>query len=536
MDSHLHYLPLGNADTKTAFHKPSNDASNRKYRRYSPASGSSSSDGSPKHDDSSSLIPSKGDFAEHSVHTQRRKDGQRELDRDFGRSGYGRNDDSYRPSDRLLYGSSHIYPRHDDYIRNNKYANEEERKHQRLSSRSVRESRGEHTKLESEHSRSIDYSRNVDKYPRDRYDGSGHRSKDKEKDSSSLERHVYKDKVRSSDRAGFGRRHTSSNSDDIDRDRLRGDRDDRDEKKDYRMSLGEFKSDHTVPYDGHRFKEADKRVVKDMDDQKLYKEEKKKCDDRDTMRDRERSVRASDYSEDKTVFVSENRESAAKKPKLISSDRGIDYGKDADEKQFPLTKHAPEIGGKVTLGQVPGNGLEASKDLNAAKVAAMKAAELVNKNLVGVGFMSTDQKKKLLWGKKSTTAEESGHHWNTALIGDRERQEKFNKLMSLRLPWYLWPLVGCERRCDGGAETRQPGGQWPSSSREAEGTPVGFGEAIRCWTSKKRWSHRWIRSLSNFSGSRCLATVFCGTLFYYWAEILILVILYLCRVFVLSDI
>lgn len=31
----------------------------------------------------------------------------------------------------------------------------------------------------------------------------------------------------------------------------------------------------------------------------------------------------------------------------------------------------------------------------------------VNKNLVGTGYMSTDQKKKLLWGsKKNTTSEE----------------------------------------------------------------------------------------------------------------------------------
>ncbi|GMP97818.1 hypothetical protein CsSME_00045925 [Camellia sinensis var. sinensis] len=63
-------------------------------------------------------------------------------------------------------------------------------------------------------------------------------------------------------------------------------------------------------------------------------------------------------------------------------------------------------------------------------------------NLIGTGYMSTDQKKKLLWGnKKSTTAEELvlvafgapkrffGHHWDTALFSDRERQEKFNKLM-----------------------------------------------------------------------------------------------------------
>ncbi|KAF2588472.1 hypothetical protein F2Q70_00041002 [Brassica cretica] len=63
----------------------------------------------------------------------------------------------------------------------------------------------------------------------------------------------------------------------------------------------------------------------------------------------------------------------------------------------------------------------------------MQAAELVNKNLVGTGYLTTDQKKKLLWGKKKSTAtEEPAHRWDSALVGDRERQEKFNKLMGVK--------------------------------------------------------------------------------------------------------
>ncbi|THG03558.1 hypothetical protein TEA_022935 [Camellia sinensis var. sinensis] len=34
--------------------------------------------------------------------------------------------------------------------------------------------------------------------------------------------------------------------------------------------------------------------------------------------------------------------------------------------------------------------------------------------------------------KKNTAAKESGHHWNSALFSDRERQEKFNKLMGVK--------------------------------------------------------------------------------------------------------
>ncbi|XP_020701689.1 arginine/serine-rich coiled-coil protein 2-like [Dendrobium catenatum] len=46
--------------------------------------------------------------------------------------------------------------------------------------------------------------------------------------------------------------------------------------------------------------------------------------------------------------------------------------------------------------------------------------------------MSTDQKKKLLWGGKKNSSEESGNRWDFQLFADRERQEKFNKLMGVK--------------------------------------------------------------------------------------------------------
>ncbi|CAN6299769.1 unnamed protein product [Urochloa humidicola] len=67
----------------------------------------------------------------------------------------------------------------------------------------------------------------------------------------------------------------------------------------------------------------------------------------------------------------------------------------------------------------------------------MKAAELVNRNIAafgaGTGRLSTDQKKKLLWGnKKSNPSEETSNRWDLNLFSDRERQEKFNKLMGVK--------------------------------------------------------------------------------------------------------
>ncbi|KAG6544830.1 hypothetical protein Mapa_013519 [Marchantia paleacea] len=81
---------------------------------------------------------------------------------------------------------------------------------------------------------------------------------------------------------------------------------------------------------------------------------------------------------------------------------------------------------------------EVANDLTAAKLAALKAAELVNKNLGVPGFMSADQKKKLLWGSKKSAAEQEpavaagSNRWDTVHFSDPDRQEKFHKLMGVK--------------------------------------------------------------------------------------------------------
>ncbi|XWS43038.1 hypothetical protein CRYUN_Cryun16bG0066800 [Craigia yunnanensis] len=212
MGSNLQTSSPDGSDAKAAFCKPSNDASNRQYRRRSPVSSLSSSEGSsPQRDHSVSPMVSRDDLAK-SADTRLGKD-ERELDRDSSRNQYSRNGDSYRYSDRQSSGSSHGYSRHDDYVRNDNRADEYS-KYDRLSSRSGGESRvsthSDHPRQESDLSRSKDYSQNSDKYSRNRYDGSGHRSRDKEKESPSLEHQKYKDKDSSTDRVGSGRRHVNS--------------------------------------------------------------------------------------------------------------------------------------------------------------------------------------------------------------------------------------------------------------------------------------------------------------------------------------
>ncbi|GMY19533.1 arginine/serine-rich coiled-coil protein 2 isoform X1 [Fagus crenata] len=448
MDADLRSPPPDNADARTAFRKPSTDAANRKYRRHSPISGSSSPDEIHKQDLGSSPNVSRDDPVKVSDYRPRRKDDRRELDRDSNRSHYGRGSDSYRYSDRQSSRGSHGYSRHDDYI-HDKHTDEEDRNYKRLSSRSGRESRGgahsELTGKESELSRSRDYSRHVDKYSRDDYDG--HRSKDKDREASSLEHQKYKDKDSSSDRAGSGRRHAPS--EELERDRYTRDRGGRDEKRDYRKSSGDYRGDRPSYEETwghrnglssggdsgkHRLKDAYKSDQMELDGQKLSKEDKKKYNDRESNRDKDQYIREpGELVDDKFDSVSENHESLAKKSKLYGLDKDIDHGKDVK----PVSKFSSVAdNAKVTPGQGQANDSDAANDLNAAKVAAMKAAELVNRNLVGVGVgscMTADQKKKLLWGsKKNVSVEESGHRWDTALFSDRERQEKFNKLMGVK--------------------------------------------------------------------------------------------------------
>ncbi|XP_022153918.1 arginine/serine-rich coiled-coil protein 2 isoform X2 [Momordica charantia] len=421
---------MDNAGMKAEFRKPSSETASRKYRRRSSVSGSSSSDESPKRDRSCSPKLMRDDAPKDSERQLRRKDDERDVNKDSSRSHYSRNSDSYRYADRKSSRSSHGYSRHDDYVRHDKYA-DEERDYERLSSRSGRESKGGahygHSRRDSEHSRSRDYYRDGDKSSRDKYDGSGHRSRD----GDSL-----------SERHGSGRRHV--NSQEMEKHRNIRDRDGRDEKRDHIKHPGDDKNDRLISHDDargnrndslsgrdesrYRTKEVYRSDRKELDGEKFSKEEKK-YEARETNWDKGQGKESKENYDGKGVFVHENQGSPAKKPKLLSSGKEVNH--EDEENQSSISKQEPD--GKMSLGQGQSGDSDFDADFSAAKVAAMKAAELVNKNLVGVGYMTADQKKKLLWGnKKSTAVEESGHQWDTALFTDRERQEKFNKLMGVK--------------------------------------------------------------------------------------------------------
>jgi len=132
-----------------------------------------------------------------------------------------------------------------------------------------------------------------------------------------------------------------------------------------------------------------------------------------------------------------DRDSRRHRP--VSEDAGQLQGKAIpsvdDTKSSKNTNMVPEAQGLSEPSSSSATEAEVAHDLNVAKLAAMKAAELVNKNLGVSGYMSADQKKRLLWGSKKATAveEQSGNNqWNMAHFADPDRQEKFNKLMGVK--------------------------------------------------------------------------------------------------------
>ncbi|KAL6213964.1 hypothetical protein ACLB2K_013402 [Fragaria x ananassa] len=427
MDSNLDPLSTGKGIVISG---PSKDKVKRNYRRRSPVSGSSSSDGSREHNNSSSPKPSRGDPGKISEHQPRRKDDGKELNKDSERS--------YRHSDRQSRNSKGFYA-HPDYIKYEKHADDEERINQKSTFRPGRESRG-NTRFDPVRSRN--HSGYLDKDSQDKYDSSEHRSKDKDRGSRFLDYQKCKDDS-SSERLGSGKSVGRFEDMDNERYRHRTDRDSQDEKRYYRRSS---RSERNFSYEEsrghqselisrtddikHRESEGYKSHLKEMDDEKLERDQRNKYDDTGTKRSKDRIAKEPTESYDnKDMCRSQDQGSAAKRSKFYNLDKGIAGQEDVSK--FTTTSDGRD---SSSSKQIQDGKLE--NDINAAKVAAMKAAELVNRNLAGAGpagCLTADQKKKLLWGnKKNTTAEEAGHRWDTALFPDRERQEKFKKLMGVK--------------------------------------------------------------------------------------------------------
>lgn len=199
------------------------------------------------------------------------------------------------------------------------YGDEEERSYQK-SSHSGRESRG---CIYSEHSKTRDHLQDVEKYSQD---GSRHRSKEKDHDSSF-------------DKSGSGRRH--SHYEEMERERRAMDRDDHDKNRDYRRGSGNYRIHGTLPNEesrGHQIISSSRRDggnelikgshyndVKGMGNQDLSKEEKEKYDDQEASRSKDRYIKGSvGKSGDTYNLESEDKESPTKRQKSFHLEKDIE--------------------------------------------------------------------------------------------------------------------------------------------------------------------------------------------------------------------
>ncbi|KAK1279977.1 hypothetical protein QJS04_geneDACA015017 [Acorus gramineus] len=456
MDTVVESQSPDNFDVKPSFRKPSNDAFNRKYRRHSPVSGSPSSspDGNPnhQHDDNP-----RNDRLKVSDDQWRNKDDGREH-RDGTRSRSTKMTDSHRHSSRDYYAGPHDRYRHDDYGRHHRHPNDDERTSQRLSSWSGRDSRSaarsDHTRQESNHDRHR-----------------GRRVKEYE-EIAAPEKYKHSDK----DRVASGERKMNSNRDEVnseERDRKRdwgGD-----DKRDHLKSSVDYRNDYAKTSEDLRnakelskgsssnhSRETQKSSNKDVDSQKEDNLQRRKRDEKEhdrqignykkeaeegIQKDKRSSSSYKDRDEkndrysDKAVHTNESDSTKrarlsrfSDKPDGVSEGGSKSISVATDEKSPSSSKRVQDTVAKVSSASIPSAAgqAEAVHDLDAAKVAAMKAAELVNRNLVGTGYMSTDQKKKLLWGSKKNAAAEEGvkgevkpeHH----VPDDKDQAEKQEQL------------------------------------------------------------------------------------------------------------
>ncbi|KAL2895855.1 hypothetical protein RDABS01_000853 [Bienertia sinuspersici] len=235
-------------------------------------------------------------------------------DRNSSRSQHGRSGDSYRHSSR---GS-----RHDEHSRHGKHADEDDKSHA-ITSRPGRDSRGgtnsDYRDRESDYNRSRDRYRDVGRYERDK-----------------------------SDRPRYDGRHGGRYDD---RDRHSRDKDHRRDEE-YRSSR-DHRSERTVSYETGDLRDVD--GSKDSQD---------KSENEELSRQEDRYGRAGGRSDDRSAFAHEDF--AAKRPK---SSLSKDFRKGSEQAEDCVTKVSPEQG--------PVSGADSVSSVDAAKVAAMKAAQLV---------------------------------------------------------------------------------------------------------------------------------------------------------------
>lgn len=433
-------------DLRPSFRKPSNDSAHRKYRHHSPIDGSDSfsSGGSPRRQQSIIQVTSLENRNKVPENSARKHHGK-ESERDSGHCHSGRGTNSHRYPDN--YQSS--YQNNDELSGYHRHSNDEDVKSVRYSAGELRSNRSDR-ECKNSFERSKE-SRNADRYhTTDKFENSEHRSRGKDVEVNMSADHMYNEKE--STRAASGSWKISSIRDNRWADEWKQPRErvDRDERRIYSRSLSDYKKVIAPTPEDSRGHAKDSFIGRESDRYRPKEIQRKEIDEHDyharKRRYNERDTRKCEdkYSRDPV----QNRKESASFPVFhVSEERSkshVDKNSNAAEEPSFSSKNS-KLGQSVTLNMAEGKSSLSAKqvkestekftigqDLNAAKLAAIQAAELVNRNLVGTGLMSTDQKKKLLWGSKKNIPDESGTRWDLQLFSDRERQEKFNKLMGVK--------------------------------------------------------------------------------------------------------
>ncbi|KAG0469249.1 hypothetical protein HPP92_018577 [Vanilla planifolia] len=450
---------LDESDLKPSFRKPSNDATSRKYRRHSPVHGSDSSSSGSLTRESSRLTNTFEGRAKASDVRVKNYDGKGS---EWPRNHSSRGSDPQRYPDKKAHQSFEGH-RHSDYaVEYHRHSIEENRNSDRSSKsgREHRSGRSDYTKHDDGSECPKETSQNANRYhSRNKSENSGYSSKDKDKEANVSERHRYYEKE--SSRGASGTKQITSRRDDkqLDEwDEFR-ERDDRNDKRVRRRSPSDYKRDYGSAHEEFRGRQKESLIeresgshgMKENQSKEFYEQnqiEKKGFNARENDKQKERHARNLEEdrikeTKDFHVYQSNDYNSESNAVKASGTVEGQNSlskrSKLGQSAKFNTSRENPSLQDKertadFTVGMCSStnSNVEANQDLNAAKVAAMKAAELVNRNLVGGAYMSTDQKKKLLWGNKKNSSEESSNRWDLQLFADRERQEKFNKLMGVK--------------------------------------------------------------------------------------------------------
>ncbi|MCO5547235.1 hypothetical protein L7F22_000680 [Adiantum nelumboides] len=460
-------------DSRPSFRKPANEASRRNYRRHSPSSSHSRSpspggwkrDRSPSYQEDGALKKGRNSVAD---------------------GGKGREDTYFRratDASRSYGNYSRNFDRHEradpyDHIISRRHSSHYDRNFQNSRSDHSRYDEGRHARQSPERltrERNADdsgYRRREDRGREERLNDARAADRDKPREEEADMRDRYKSKDREARRGHerYGEKYRDDGSDVEAQQSRHGKRiDNPSGGKDAVAMEGrdrdiDKKDGLKARADGEKAKEREsgRRGREDVKELETYKgdgEGRRNSDKGSKERDehRRRTLPASDskgYSSDEPEGTGEfarershwhNQSKRRDKDKKYSGEKGrskfssLEPAHGAQEAgtisdASDETKKLDDISKGSKWGPETDNPdpTASSSDPEAAKMAAMKAAALVNINLGG--FKSVDEKKKLLWGSKEQkpAAAIGINRWDTVQFADRDRQEKFNKLMGVK--------------------------------------------------------------------------------------------------------